>query len=166
MKIVIIGAGFSGSQLAKTLIAEGNKVVLVDRSAERVRSAGDQLDCTVIEADGSNLEVLEKAGISSADALVTITGDDDTNLIICSLVDAVYPETLKIARVRDYEHYMRVLEVTRRRRDNPDAASHPMFGVDYIVNPDVEAAGRIMRAMEKKAMQALQLWRDSEGKEA
>ena len=148
MKIVIIGAGFSGSQLAKTLIAEGNKVVLVDRSAERVRSAGDQLDCTVIEADGSNLEVLEKAGISSADALVTITGDDDTNLIICSLVDAVYPETLKIARVRDYEHYMRVLEVTRRRRDNPDAASHPMFGVDYIVNPDVEAAGRIMRAME------------------
>ena len=148
MKIVIIGAGFSGSQLAKTLIAEGNKVVLVDRSTERVRSAGDQLDCTVIEADGSNLEVLEKAGISSADALVTITGDDDTNLIICSLVDAVYPETLKIARVRDYEHYMRVLEVTRRRRDNPDAASHPMFGVDYIVNPDVEAAGRIMRAME------------------
>ena len=148
MKIVIIGAGFSGSQLAKTLIAEGNKVVLVDRSAERVRSAGDQLDCTVIEADGSNLEVLEKAGISSADALVTITGDDDTNLIICSLVDAVYPETLKIARVRDYEHYMRVLEGTRRRRDNPDAASHPMFGVDYIVNPDVEAAGRIMRAME------------------
>jgi trk system potassium uptake protein TrkA len=148
LKIVIIGAGFSGSQLAKTLIAEGNKVVLVDRSAERVRSAGDQLDCTVIEADGSNLEVLEKAGISSADALVTITGDDDTNLIICSLVDAVYPETLKIARVRDYEHYMRVLEVTRRRRDNPDAASHPMFGVDYIVNPDVEAAGRIMRAME------------------
>jgi trk system potassium uptake protein TrkA len=148
LKIVIIGAGFSGSQLAKTLIAEGNKVVLVDRSAERVRSAGDQLDCTVIEADGSNLEVLEKAGISSSDALVTITGDDDTNLIICSLVDAVYPETLKIARVRDYEHYMRVLEVTRRRRDNPDAASHPMFGVDYIVNPDVEAAGRIMRAME------------------
>lgn len=148
MKIVIIGAGFSGSQLAKTLIAEGNKVVLVDKNAERVRSAGDQLDCTVIEADGSNLEVLEKAGISSADALVTITGDDDTNLIICSLVDAVYPETLKIARVRDYEHYMRVLEVTRRRRDNPDAASHPMFGVDYIVNPDVEAAGRIMRAME------------------
>ena len=148
MKIVIIGAGFSGSQLAKTLIAEGNKVVLVDRSAERVRSAGDQLDCTVIEADGSNLEVLEKAGISSADALVTITGDDDTNLIICSLVDAVYPDTLKIARVRDYEHYRRVLEVTRRRRDNPDAASHPMFGVDYIVNPDVEAAGHIMRAME------------------
>jgi trk system potassium uptake protein TrkA len=148
LKIIIIGAGFSGELLAKTLIAEGNQVVLIDRSAERVRSAGDQLDCTVIEADGSNLEVLEKAGISSSDALVTITGDDDTNLIICSLVDAVYPDTLKIARFRDYEHYRRVLEVTRRRRDNPDAASHPMFGGDYIVNPDVEAAGHIMRAME------------------
>ena len=61
MKIVIIGAGFTGSLLAKALIAERNKVILIDKSPERVRSAGDQLDCTVIEADGTDLDVLEKA---------------------------------------------------------------------------------------------------------
>lgn len=148
LKIIIIGAGFSGELLAKTLIAEGNKVVLIDKSPERVRSAGDQLDCTVIEADGSSLEVLEKAGVSSADALVTITGDDDTNMITCSLVDAVCPGILKIARVRDYERYKRILEVQRRRSDNSVSESRPMLGIDHIVNPDVSAAGHIMRAME------------------
>ena len=148
MKTVIIGAGFTGDLLARTLIADGGKVVLIDRDSERVRSAGDHLDCTVIDADGSSLDVLEKAGISSADALVTVTGDDETNMIICSLVDAVYPDILKIARVRDYDHYMRVLEVSRRRRDRRGDASQPIFGIDHIVNPDVSAAGSIIRAME------------------
>jgi trk system potassium uptake protein TrkA len=151
VKIVIIGAGFTGGLLAKALIADGNKVVLVDSDTERVRSAGDHLDCTVIEADGTHLDVLEKAGIASADALVTVTGDDETNMIICSLVDAVYPDVFKIARVRDYDHYMRVLEVTRRRRDSAGEDANPMFGIDHIVNPDVSAAGSIVRAMEMGA---------------
>jgi Trk K+ transport system NAD-binding subunit len=48
VKIVIIGAGFTGGLLARSLVAEGNSVVLVDNDPERVRSAGDQLDCTVV----------------------------------------------------------------------------------------------------------------------
>lgn len=148
MKIVIIGAGFTGDLLAKALIAEGNKVVIIDSNPERVRSAGDQLDCTVIEADGCSLEVLEKAGIASADALVALSGEDETNVIICSLVDAVYPDILKIARVRDYDNYMRMLEVSRRSRADADGRVRPTLGIDHIVNPDVSAAGSILRAME------------------
>jgi len=117
MKIVIIGAGFTGSLLAKALIAERNRVILIDKSPERVRSAGDQLDCTVIEADGTDLDVLEKAGIASADALVTLTGDDETNMITCSLTDAVYPDVLKIARVRNYDYYTRTVDIVRRGKD-------------------------------------------------
>ena len=89
MKIFIVGAGFTGMQLAKALVLERNNVVLIDNDPERVRYASDQLDCTVLEADGNNLESLEAAGIASADALVTLTEDDETNMITCSLVDAV-----------------------------------------------------------------------------
>ena len=149
MKIVIIGAGFTGSLLAKALVAEGNNVILIDDDSERVRTAGDQLDCTVIEADGKNLISLEKAGIADADALITLTGDDEINLIVCSLVDAVYPDIVKIARVRDYDHYIRTVEVTRRSRERVRRElQRPTFGIDYLLNPDVEAAGTIMRAME------------------
>jgi trk system potassium uptake protein TrkA len=148
LRIVIIGAGFTGGLLAKALIAEGNNVVLIDSNAERVRAASDQLDCTVVEADGSSIDVLEKAGIASADALVTLSGDDETNVIICSLVDAVYPDVLKIARVRDYDHYKRILEVMRRGGSSGAENKRPTLGIDHIVNPDVSAAGSIMRAME------------------
>ena len=51
MRIFVIGAGFTGMQLAKELVAEKNDVVLIDNDAERVRHAGDQLDCAVIEGD-------------------------------------------------------------------------------------------------------------------
>ena len=84
MKIFIVGAGFTGTQLARALVLERNNVVLVDNDPARVREASDQLDCTVLEADGNDLEVLESAGIASADALVTLTEDDELNMITCS----------------------------------------------------------------------------------
>ena len=59
----MIGAGFTGGQLARTFVAEGCTVVLIDRDAERVRQARNQLDCTVIQSDGNSLAVLEEAGI-------------------------------------------------------------------------------------------------------
>ena len=135
MKIVIIGAGFTGSLLAKALVAERNNVVLIDNNPDRVRSAGDQLDCTVIEADGNNLKTLEKSGIANADALVTLTGDDELNMIICSIVDAIYPDILKIARVRDYDRYMRMIDVVRRSRAIERKHDRPTFGIlDYARN--------------------------------
>ena len=77
MTIFIIGAGFTGMQLAKMLVLERNKVVLIDNDAEKVRHASDALDCTVIEADGNSIDVLEQAGIASANAFVALTGDDE-----------------------------------------------------------------------------------------
>jgi trk system potassium uptake protein TrkA len=146
MKIIIIGAGFTGGLLAKALVAERNNVVLIDNNAELVRSVGDQLDCTVIEADGNSIETLEKAGISSADALVALTHNDEANMIVCSLVDAIYPNILKIARVRNYDYYMRMMDVAKRI--GAKDLSRAMLGIDHVINPDVEAAGSMMRAME------------------
>ena len=87
MKAIIIGAGFTGVQLARTLIAQGNGVTLVDNDAERVQNARDQLDCAVVEADGNNLTALQDAGIASVDVMVALTDDDELNMITCSLAD-------------------------------------------------------------------------------
>lgn len=122
MKVFIIGAGFTGIELARTLVAEKNGVVLIDRDPERVRHASDQLDCTVMEADGNDLSLLRRLGIASADALVTLTEDDEINMITCSLVDAVYPKVLKIARVRNYAYY----EAAAAARSSSSSASPVM----------------------------------------
>ena len=102
MNIMIIGAGFTGIQLAKRLVNEENIVTLIDNDDEVIKHAANRIDCNVVAADGNNLQNLEDAGIEKADALVAVTGSDEVNMITCSLVDAVYPNLLKIARVRNY----------------------------------------------------------------
>ena len=67
MRIVITGAGFTGVQLAQLLVNEKHNVVLIENDEEIARHAADRLDCTVITADGNNLETLEKAGIAKAE---------------------------------------------------------------------------------------------------
>lgn len=117
MRIIIVGAGFTGVQLASKLVDEKHDVVLVDRDADVVRLAANRLDCAVVQADGNDLVALEEAGLESASAIVMLTDNDEYNMITCSLVDAVYPKIIKIARVRDYERYSRAKDVVRNHAE-------------------------------------------------
>ena len=152
MKIVIIGAGFTGVQLAKRLINEKNDVILIDNEEETVRHASNRLDCTVLQADGNDLEVLEEAGIAKADALVTVTENDEINMITCSLVDAVYPHLLKIARVRNYAYYVNTNTAATHHAETFAKNHRPLYGIDFMIHPDVEAGEAIVRAVEHGAV--------------
>lgn len=132
MKAVIVGASYTGIQLAKTLADEKSDVVLIDNSPEKVRLARNKIDCTVIQAAGNDLQVLERdAGVSSADALVMLTEDDETNMIACSLVDMRHPKLLKIARVRNETYYAAC--AAGKAGDGLHAALP--FGIDVMLNP-------------------------------
>ncbi|MHC6202767.1 Trk system potassium transport protein TrkA [Breznakiellaceae bacterium SP9] len=149
MKIVIIGAGFTGTQLAKRLISEKNDVVIIERDEEIVRHVSNRLDCMVIQSDGNSLTTLEDAGIARANALVALTSSDEVNMITCSLVDAVYPDVLKIARVRNYEYYVNTQQMqSKHAAAFSSGRARPLYGINAMVHPDVEAAVAIIRAVE------------------
>lgn len=150
MRIVIVGAGFTGIQLAKLLINEKNQVSLIDNDEETTRHISNQLDCKVIYADGNNLEVLEEAGIAKADALICVAKSDEVNMITCSLVDAVYPDVLKIARVRNYAYYVNTTNAKQKHLSIQNNRS--LYGIDYMIHPDVEAAEAIVQAVENGAV--------------
>lgn len=152
MRIVVIGAGFTGIQLAKNLINEKNQVILIDNDEETIRHASNQLDCTLMCADGNNLATLEEVGISKADALVCVTSSDEVNMITCSLVDAVYPEILKIARVRNYAYYLNTAEAEKKNTNHFTGKHRPLYGINYMIHPDVEAAEAIVQAIENGAI--------------
>ncbi len=152
MKIVIVGAGFTGTQLAKRLINGKNDVVLIDNDETTVRHASNRLDCNVILADGNNLDTLEEAGIEDADALVCVTSNDEVNMITCSLVDSVYPNILKIARVRNYAYYMNTSTATQKHASKLAGENRHLYGIDYMIHPDVEAAEAIVAAVEHGAI--------------
>lgn len=141
MKIIIIGAGFTGTQLARRLISEQNDVVLIETDDDTVRHTSNRLDCMVIHASGNSLTTLEEAGIAKADALVAVTESDEVNMITCSLVASVYPHLIKIARVRNYDYYL-----------NSSRIKGAPYGINFMVHPDVVAANAIMSAVEHGAI--------------
>ena len=152
MKIVIVGAGFTGVQLAKSLINEKNQVSIIDNDEETIRHASNQLDCTALCADGNNLETLESVGIAKADALVCVSSNDEVNMITCSLVDSVYPNILKIARLRNYAYSVNTATAQRKHSNDFGAKHRPLYGIDYMIHPDVEAADAIVKAVENGAI--------------
>lgn len=148
MKIIIVGAGFTGVQVAKRLIAERNDVVLIDRDEDIVSQVANRLDCMVLPEKGNSLKMLKEAGIANADALVAVTGSDEINMITCSLVESVYPDVITIARVRNYDYYIDVNE----NRNEEERDSRHLYGINYMVHPDVEAVEAIVNAVEHGAV--------------
>ena len=139
MKVVIVGAGVVGFQIARQLIAEKKDVVLIEKDALVAKHADNQLDCQVIQGEGTHLETLEKAGIRSANVFIGVTSLDEVNWIACVLVASEFQVPLKIARVRNIGYID-----SRLRR-------HRLLGVDYFVNPETEAAKLIADAVAEGA---------------
>lgn len=162
MKIVIVGAGFTGTQLARRLINEKNEVTLVDTNQEILDHATNNLDCSVVLSDGNTLETLESAGISKADALVCVTSNDEVNMITCSLVDAIYPHVLKIARVRNFAYYLDTEKVQKKQAEFTTEKQRPLYGIDYMIHPDIEAAQAIVQAVESGAVSDVVTFENSE----
>lgn len=153
MNIVIVGAGFTGAQLAKDLADEGNKVSIIEPDEEIAKDLDNHVDGTIVCAEGNNLDALEAAGIDKADALVCVTPSDEVNMITCSLADAVYPDVLKIARVRNYSYYINTVSAAEKHANEFGNGNHrPLYGIDYMVHPDVEAGEAIIRAVENGAV--------------
>ena len=163
MNIIIVGGGFTGVQLAKNLVNEKNHVSIIENDEDVARHIGNHVDCTVINDDGNNLEILEDAGIAKADALVCVTSSDEVNMITCSLVDAVYPNILKIARVRNYAYYVNTASAEKKHANEfSEGRRRPLYGINYMIHPDVEAGEAIVQAVENGAVGNVLTFDDSE----
>ena len=73
MKIVIVGAGEVGFELAKRLILEDKDVILIEKNPEKANYVSRQLDCKVVIGLGNNPDILKKAGVNKADFFIALT---------------------------------------------------------------------------------------------
>src|SRR5262245_7331494 len=87
MKILIVGGGTVGQNLAYFLIEqEHHAVTLVEKHEHVARHLADELrGVTVVEGDGCDPAVLRDAGVESVDAVAAVTGDDEDNLVVALL---------------------------------------------------------------------------------
>jgi trk system potassium uptake protein TrkA len=85
MYVIVVGAGEIGQPLIDIAIQHAEEVVVIERDAERADDIADQFDCLVLNADGTVKETLEDAGAEQADAIVSTTDQDATNVMVCLL---------------------------------------------------------------------------------
>lgn len=146
MKIIIIGAGAVGFQIAKQLISENKDIIVIEKNPDRAKYVSNALDCIVINDEGNNLEVLKSVDIHDADFFISVTDSDEVNMISCALVSSEFNIPNKIARVRNIDY------------SRAGVFSKKFMGIDYIVNPEVEAAKEIVNTVRYGAIGGVKLF--------
>jgi trk system potassium uptake protein TrkA len=137
MRILIVGAGDVGFQLARRLSRENHDITIVEQDVEKVRRATEQLDVMVVEGLGDHYRVLERAGLSRADVVAAVTDNDGVNLMAARLGKAVGVD-VTIARVRNSQFTTPGFPL-----------SAAQLGVDHLIQPEREAANAIVRLLEE-----------------
>jgi trk system potassium uptake protein TrkA len=90
VKVVVVGGGKVGYYLSKTLIEHGHSPRLIERDKRLCNLLANDLDIPIICGDGTTIEVLKDANIQNADALISVTGKDENNLIACQLAKKMF----------------------------------------------------------------------------
>ena len=107
MRIVIIGCGRIGAQLAYSLFKRGHQVSVVDENVASFNNLPPEFMGRVLEGDALNQEVLKRAGIESCDGLAAVTDSDTLNVVICHIAQTEYKITNVVAR--NYDPHLRPL---------------------------------------------------------
>ena len=84
MRMVIVGGGKVGWNLARIMLERRHNVSLIEKDRQRCERLADDLDAAIYRGDGTNVGVLEAAGAQNADVFMTVTGSDQDNLVAVS----------------------------------------------------------------------------------
>jgi trk system potassium uptake protein TrkA len=102
MFVIIVGGGKTGSSVAALLLKEKHRVVVVEHRPSIIESLREELPpASVFEGNASLPSVLEEAGIAEANVVAAVTGEDEANLVACTLARFEYNVPRIIARVNN-----------------------------------------------------------------
>jgi trk system potassium uptake protein TrkA len=102
MYVLACGGGKVGANLTRLLLRSGHEVTLIEQRGDRFAALEEEFEHVVHRGDGTELFVLERAGIKRPpDLVLAVTGDDEDNLIICQIAKEKYNVPKVIARVND-----------------------------------------------------------------
>jgi len=135
VRILIIGAGEVGRFIAQRLVREGHDLVVIDTNPKAIASI-NELDVYGAVGDGTDPRVLRENGIDHTDLVLAVSRDDPVNLTACAFAGRL-GATRSVARL---SHGVRSPEDERLVRE--------AFGIDFVINPDAEAAREIAALLE------------------
>jgi len=137
MRVIVVGAGEVGFDVARILAQEQHDVVVVDVDAQALARVREKLDVMVLQGTGTSASLLVSAGIEQADMLIAVTTIDEVNIIACMMADRLGVGTT-VARVRSHE-----------LSQGTSILKADDFGIDLIIHPEESAAAEVTRLIRR-----------------
>lgn len=136
MRVIVVGAGKVGFNIAQILSREGHDVVLIEKDEERNQVVQEHLDIQTICGSGSSCSTLEEAGVREADMFVAVTESDELNIVACIMAKQYgVPKTIARARNPEYVESSRQISYTK-------------MGIDLLINPERVTALEIVKLLD------------------
>lgn len=155
--VAIIGGGNVGYMLAKSLEDMKIKIKIIEKDYDRCEFLAQELQKTlVINGDGTNLKLLDEEEIGSCDAVISVTNNDERNLL-CSLLVKQLGVKRVISRVS------KVLNIPLFEKVGIDIAVSPKTSAINEVRNDIdETSVDILATVEQGAAEVLEIPVDEE----
>lgn len=140
LKLVIVGCGRVGSQIAANMDRGGHEVVIVDRDPNSFSRAanrgvlGREFKGEQVVGNGTDADVLRRAGIENADGFVAVTEGDNRNIMAAQVAKHVFKVPHVVARIYDPER----------------AEAYQKLGL-HTICPTIEGAKHIEQTLMEKA---------------
>ena len=135
MRIVIIGAGRAGLEVATHLTRIGHAVTIIDNDESVVRRASEQLGLVTLAGDATVAAVLEEADVAQSEVVVAMLRRDADNLAVALLARAAGVERVMV-----------------RMRDNAYRPVYAAAGIDRVLSETDLITGSVATAIEHDAI--------------
>ncbi|MDF1657450.1 MAG: Trk system potassium transporter TrkA, partial [Verrucomicrobiales bacterium] len=124
MNIIIVGAGEIGTHIALSLASEAHSIVVIEANETVATELNSRIDARVMIADGTSISVLIEAGVSDCDLFLSLTSDNNINLVSSSVAK----------QLGAGKSICRVHPGIQRESLFLDYGEH--FGIDYLFSPE------------------------------
>ena len=139
MKIVIIGGGEIGYDLASVLSSEKHDVTVLDRDKTALSRVADSLDVLTIEGNATSVKDLVSTSAGEADILICVTSIDEVNMI-AGMIGKRLGAKMVIARIRSDEF-----------SDDNAPLTPSDLGIDVMIHPELSAAHEIAQLLKRSS---------------
>jgi trk system potassium uptake protein TrkA len=143
MRIVIVGAGRAGLEVAGHLTRIGHAVTVIDNDETVVRRASEQLGLVTLAGDATIAAVLDEADIAQSDVVVAMLRRDADNLAVALLARAAGVQRVMV-----------------RMRDNAYRPVYAAAGIDRVLSETDLITGSVATAIEHDAIRHAMLLGD------
>lgn len=132
-RVLIVGAGQTGTALATALDQTKIKTKIIDKNSERCAALAENLErVIVINGDGTDRDLLQEQNVAGMDFMVSITGDEESNVLI-SLLSKGLGAKKTITRISKLSYLPLVSAI----------------GIDTIVSPRLSAVRAILQHIRR-----------------